>query len=89
MNQFLTEKYNPQLHNYFPIISEIVDDEMAAQIIEWQKDKVPIYGFYRHQLTTPENTYNFYTACADVIGFLKTKTIRKTNGTDDRNRTNH
>jgi hypothetical protein len=70
MNELLTEKYNAAKGLHEPILRETVSDEIAAQLIELEKPKVPIDGFYRHTLDTPTVSIIWGSACADILGFL-------------------
>lgn len=72
MNWLTTKKWNGQLQRYEPLLRESVDDATALQLINKQPGKVPVTGFYWHTLETPAGTYNWGSACADMLGFIHT-----------------
>jgi hypothetical protein len=73
MNKLITSKYNPHTASYKPYLTEIVNDETAAQLAKVQADAKRIDGFYQHKLETPSGTLTWGSVCGDMLGFVTTK----------------
>jgi hypothetical protein len=83
-----TSKWDAVTSEYKPVLREEIDPEARKSIIDFFAGKPPLHGFFRHQVADSRGTVTCYSACADILGFIKANHKNPTpNGKEDRAKT--